>query len=187
MRHSLLQACASVLFAALAPAASAAVLTFDDIGTDGAIPANYGGLDWSLDGWSVFAETQAPYTPHSGSYRAATNFGADDAASAVGFLTPGRFDGAWFSGLSGATVTFRLYLGDALVATSATLDPTDVPAFLASGYAGLVDRVVVASPEHASFAMDDFTYSAPVPEPAEFALVLTGLAALGLHRARRPR
>lgn len=183
---------AAVAFAASvvlsASASAATVLSFDDIGADGAIPVNYGGLDWSAGGWSVFGIEQAPFTPHSGDYRAFSDFQPDPVeapSAAIGFLSPAQFEGAWFSGLEGATVSFQMYLGGSLVATSATLDPTATPSFLASGYAGLVDRVVIVSPGQGSFAMDDFMY-APVPEPQNYALLLGGLAAIGaVRRVRR--
>lgn len=180
----------AALAAALAlagPLAGATVLGFDDIGADGAVPLNYGGLDWSAAGWSVFAGEQAPYTAHSGSFRAATGWGVDDAASEVRFAKPTVFDGAWFAGLGGATVRFDLYLGGQLVASSATLDPDATPRFLASGWAGAVDAVRVASPWHASFVMDDFSFqgpAGPVPEPQAALLLAAGLAVLQLARRR---
>jgi hypothetical protein len=175
--------------ASLSSLASATVLTFDDLSHDTSevlnVPVNYGGLDWSAAGWSVFGLEQAPYTPASGDWRAVTQWGADDAASTIRFNAPSIFEGAWFSGLDGATVTFQMYLGNTLVATSSTLNPSAAPAFLSSGYAGQIDRLVISSPEHASFAMDDFTFSAAVPEPQTYALLLAGIGALGLLARRR--
>lgn len=167
-------------------AADTTVLGFDDIGSAGALPASYGGLDWSGSSWLVFDGPQAPYTPHSGDWRVATDFGSSDAASAVRFLEPSVFVGAWFSGFSDATVTVQMYLGGALVATSPTLAPAEAPSFLASGYAGLVDRLVFVSPQQAFYAMDDFTFNAsPVPEPQAWLMLGAGLAALRLRARRR--
>jgi hypothetical protein len=181
---------ASAAIATFAPLAGATVLGFEDIGTHGFVPANYGGLDWSSAGWIAFGDPQAPYTAHAGDWRVATDFGSSDAQSTIRFTTPSIFEGAWFSGYGEATVSFELYAAGQLVANSATLAPGVTPAFLASGYAGLVDAVVVASPMQAFYALDDFTFTgatAAVPEPQSWALLAGGLGIVALlaHRRRR--
>jgi len=165
--------------------AQTTVLSFDDLTETGPMPAAYGGVDWAGSSWLAFGVEQAPYTAHSGTWQAATDFGSDNAASTIRFVAPSVFEGAWFSGYSDATVTVQMYLDHALVATSATLAPSAVPAFLASGYAGLVDQLVFVSPQQAFYAMDDFTFQAgAVPEPGSWLLMGGGLALL-VHRARR--
>ena len=179
---------ASAVLALAAPFASADVLGFDDIGNTGVVPTNYGGLDWSSSSWIAFSGAQDPYAAHSGEGRVATDFGSSDADSTIRFLTASVFDGAWFSGYGDAAVTFELYLGGALVASSATLAPTGTAGFLASGYAGLVDAVVVSSPLQAFYAMDDFTFHAPVaavPEPQTWALMVAGLGIVFVARRQR--
>jgi opacity protein-like surface antigen len=185
MKKLALLFCTATALAALASPASATVLDFDDIGADGAVPLNYGGLDWSAGAWSVFGGDQAPYTAHSGSYRATTGFDATDAQTRIGFAAPATFQGAWFAGLDGATVSFELYLGGKLVATSATLDPGITPSFLSSGYAGLIDAVEISSPYQASYVMDDFSFTQAVPEPGSCALMLGGLGVVGFVLRRR--
>jgi len=179
---------AGAVLALGAPFASADVLGFDDIGSYGFLPTNYGGLDWSSSSWIAFGDAQDPYAAHSGDWRVSTDFGSSDADSTIRFLSASVFDGAWFSGYGDAAVTFELYLGGALVASSATLSPTGTASFLASGYSGLVDTVVVSSPLQAFYAMDDFTFHAPVaavPEPQTWALMLAGLGVVGFVRRQR--
>jgi hypothetical protein len=78
----------------------------------------------------------------------------------------------------------NLYDGETLVHTSAALNQTGVPTFLASGYGGLVDRVGVVG-YSGYFVMDDVTYNASgVPEPASIALIGGGLLLLGLLRRK---
>ena len=172
---------------ALSSNASATVLTFDDIPADDFVGASYGGLDWSAGDWFAFGAPQDPYAAHSGSMRVTSGFDDPDSATAIGLGEGRTFQGAWFAGLEGATVTFELYEHGTLVATSATLDPSGTPAWLSSGYAGRVDQVVVSSPYQGSFVMDDFTFSAAVPEPASAALMLAGLLAVAARRGRKRR
>ena len=186
MHHKLRAALVGGVLSVAASLAGATVLSFDDIGVEGTVPDAYGGLDWSAAGWTAFSTEQEPYTAHSGSGRAATGWGADDAASLIRFVAPATFQGAWMAGVAGATVSFQLYAGGQLVATSATLDPSATPTFLPSGYAGLVDAVQVHSPAHAYFVMDDFSFTTAVPEPQSVLLMVLGLALLsGLARARQ--
>jgi hypothetical protein len=174
----------TVLTAAAVPAAMATVLSFDDV-ADGVLPVSYGGLDWSAAGWTAFATPAAPYTAHSGAGRIATGFMADDASSMIRFAQTATFDGAYFAGLGGAVLSFELYLGGQKVHSSATLDPSATPSFLASGYAGWVDGVRVKSANHGEFVMDDFSFTQAVPEPQSYALLLAGLLAVGVATRRQ--
>ncbi len=186
--RSLAAGAAVAALASFAPMASATVLNFDDIGSYGFVPAGYGGLDWSASSWIAFSGEQAPFTPHSGTWRIATDFGSNDAASTIRFAKPSVFNGAWFSGYDDSSVSFLLYLGGKLVASSSTLSTSITPAFLASGYAGLADVVVVASGQQANYALDDFSFNevAPaVPEPATWALMFAGLGVVAALARRR--
>lgn len=182
---------ALALLAPLASAAVSTVLTFDDLGDYGQMPSNYGGLDWSAGGWWYYTVDNEPYTPASGTGRVTLDWyesgdaAAAVASTAVGFAAPVVFDGAYFAGLSGAKVSFDLYLDGSKVWSSATLDPSAVPTFLASGYAGLVDKVVVNGPALYAVVMDDFSFTAAVPEPGSVPLMLAGLAGVGLIVRRR--
>lgn len=170
--------------------ASAAVLSFDDIvGPSGfeAVPASYGGLDWSGSNWSVMTTPESPFTAHSGDGRIAMGWDGTDASSTIRFLAPTVFEGAWFAGYGEATVRFDLYLAGVLVGSSEQLGLSDTPAFLASGWSGAIDAVVVSSNLHAFYVMDDFSFqdASEVPEPATLALVLAGLGLAGAARRRR--
>lgn len=192
--HAILRSCAlSAALALCAPFASATVLNFDDIvGPDGfaAVPGNYGGLDWSASGLSVFTSAQAPFTAHSGQGRVTTDWiDGGPAASTIRFLAPTLFDGAWFSGYGDSSVRFDLYLGGQFVASSAALQLSASPAFLDAGWRSAIDTIVVSSGAQASYVMDDLSFgpAAQVPEPGSLALVLAGCGLAGAVRRRAGR
>jgi hypothetical protein len=193
MRLNFRNFAASVAIALCAPFASATVLTFDDIvGADGfaSVPGNYGGLDWSSSGLSVFTGEQAPFTAHSGQGRVTTDWiDGGPIASTIRFRSPTIFGGAWFSGYSDSSVRFDLYANGLLVASSTAMQLSESPAFLAAGWNSAIDTIVVSSSFQASYVMDDlsFTSAAPVPEPGSLALMLAGLGLTGVVLLRRSR
>ena len=89
------------------------------------------------------------------------------------------------AGYDDVSVTFELYDHGKNVATSSTLTTSATPAWLASGYAGEVDEVIVSSDSQDDFVMDDFTFAAAVPEPGSPALIAGGLLVLAAVARRR--
>lgn len=170
--------------------AGATVVTFDDLGgPDGApVPAVYAGIEWDPGWYQVVSDIPA-FPPHSPPVRIASEFGT----SGFNFIGGDRiFDGAWFAGLF--SVEFQLYDDGILVHLSAPLQLLGDGSveFLASGYSGEVDRVVVVGFPN-GFVMDDVTYGGggidppppgEVPEPGAPALMLAGMLAAGALRVR---
>jgi hypothetical protein len=150
------------------------------------IGATYAGLSWHPGVWEV--ETQSdPYNAHSGT-KIAFFFGGIALDSKISFATASEFDGAYFSGRDFANLVVHLYLAGSEVFTSAVIHPTATSTLYANGYTGAVDAVSFSSGPGFFWVMDDFMYSplvAAVPEPETYALMLAGVALIGLRRRRR--
>jgi hypothetical protein len=159
--------------------AKAAIVTFDDI-PQGWVPDGYGDINW---GGIWYKDTNFPpaYAPHSPPGLVYVYW--PNSAAPFSFPSPVEFEGAWFSGYW--SLYYDLYLDGVNVATSDTLSLSATPTFLGSGYAGLVDKVVV----HGSaqyYVMDDVTYAPDVPEPTTLIIwSLLGALAIGLGWWRR--
>lgn len=183
--------CASVV--------QAATLSFEDLNPSPAsydlMPSTYNGFNFT--GWFFGPDTL--YTPGSGVIDLFTDYAdpsdpfayvVTNSNNQISSSTAFVFDGATFSGYSGAT--FELWFGGSLVHTSTTLpDSPDanpyLPTFLASGYGGLVDKVVVSAVQ-GYYSMDDFTFqvaSSSVPEPSTIALVMLSLLGIGMTPKKR--
>ena len=175
--------------------APAAVLSFDDLPAgDAFFVADYQGFsfgsnDIATNAWFHSDQSSPFYQPSSGSKFIATDVSlytgellapTQAIRSAVDFV----FDGAFLSGFD--TVRYELYLDDMLVHSSAeSAALTSLPLFVASGYTGWVDAVVVRGTQ-GFFALDDFTYNShqSVPAPGSLALALVG-GLLGAAITRR--
>lgn len=166
---------------ALAAGASADVINFDDLFGQGPMQDGYGGVaDWHSGGWYYYDWDQPPYNPHSGKTRLYSTVGGNEFTFAHDVV----LDGAWFSGNGTQNgfppISWSLYYKGNLVHTSNTLDCSDIPTYMPTGYNGLVDRVQVNGTTD-FFVMDDLTYN--VPGPASVSLL--GLAGLAAGRRRR--
>jgi hypothetical protein len=166
------------------------VLTFDDIVvpqfTVVPMPPGYGGVNWP-NNMGIWSDVQPPYNPQTPPNRVLFNFNdeAGFAESLVTFIGGTKiFDGAYFSGSN--NVQFNLYNGASLVGISSVLNlgPNGSgPTFLASGYAGPVDKVGIVG-NRSLFAMDNFTFE-QVPEPS--ILFLLGIGAISLLGYRKAK
>lgn len=195
------------MVASFAPAASAVVLTFDDLVSNIFFSADYQGFrfgnnvaatnDWFVD------PGPSPLYPRA------------SVATAIGFnpLVPvGNIDqlesmpitmangadfflaGAFFSGYATdsiggtALVSFKLYNNNALVGTTGTLTPNHVAAvFLSTGAlaAIAIDAFTVVGPAP-YFLMDNLNVT-PVPEPATFGMMALGLVGMGAMVRRQKK
>ena len=186
MKRSLLLAVTILALASLAMAGTT-VCDFETIGSGGTVPDGYCNITWG-GVWGYYSGFQPPYNPHSGEFRTyepVTGAGEDSFT----LNSPAVFDGAWFSGYPSATVYFNLYdASNNLLWTSASLDPSDIPTWLASGYSGVGSKVGVYSANQDFYVMDDVTYGTATPEPGTIALLATGaLGAIGTLRRRFQR
>ncbi len=205
MNRTLQKLAAAAALACLLPAATANELTFDDLTGTVGFTAPYQGVVftytqgprgagcncagswyWSDDNSGIAPYYKSPFTSLSTDYeliRGSYFYGESLPITSVS--GPIRFDGAWFTSIFEIEIRFHLYYQGTRVANSAYLIlPSDVPAvFLASGYAGPVDKITVEGYQ-GYFAMDNFSY-APVPEPASYAMLIAGLGGLGMMARRR--
>lgn len=170
----------ALVFLGAANAASATVLTFDDLTGVGEVPTNYQGFTWT--GWSYLDTEEPPFTPASGTIKAFVDVTANSMTSTTAFV----FNGSFISGFAGEdTVQYLLYNNNELVFSSAIFDNlSDTPTYFASGYNGLVNKVVYQSP-NGFYSVDNVTYNATVvPEPESISLMLAGLGVTGWMRRR---
>lgn len=191
----------AIALAGGAIAASASVLTFDDlVGGAQVFSSAYAGFIfdqswfWSDDNTVCDAGgTCTPYTWYKSAFTSVSTLVVDapdpTESGPISASAPFVFNGAWFtSGADGIEIDFNLYLGGALVHSTpgASLNFGDPSTYFASNYSGLVDQVRVVAYQ-GFYALDNFEFErvgAPVPEPASAVLALAAIGALALGRRR---
>lgn len=193
---------AAVAVAAIAAPARATLVTFDDLpGNFPAIANGYNGLDWSN-----FVTVAGANTPLSG-YPAAVvsapivalnSYGlAASISSASAFrLTSAYLTAAWNVGLTvrvdgtlGGNPVYTQYLNPSVLSSTQFIfnsAPVDSVAFLSYGGTPHPPYEITGAGEQ--FIMDNlqFTLGAgPIPEPASWALMVTGFGLVGATLRRR--
>lgn len=179
---------------AMASAANAdVVINFDDLTGYAEIPTLYAGIDWQGN-FVYYDDPQDPFNPSSGNTRIFGDYddfpccGVSSMAFKVGAGT--IFNGAFLAGAGVGTVTFELYNGGSLVATSASAVTTSTPTFLSSGYAGAIDEVRIIA-DNGYWVADDLTFetlnglTGGIPEPSTWALLIAGFGGAGAMLRRR--
>jgi PEP-CTERM motif len=182
-------------------AASAAVLTFDDLTPTSSyanVPNGYGGLDWTNMGYlnsgsSIYTGSGYDLGRVSGDYVAFNKGGMTAQISDGSFdFNDAYFTAAWNNGLN---IHAQGLLGGTLVYDVTFQVDYDNPYWLNANFIG-IDELVFDSYGGTNiglngigtqFAMDNFTYneSAPVPEPATMLLLGAGL--IGLAAVNRKK
>jgi hypothetical protein len=165
--------------------ARAEVLTFDELTGQGTMPSPYqSSIIWEEGVWSFYDQIQPPYAAKSVSTRL---YSLTDMTPSWDFTTPVVYLGSWFAGYADATVRMDLYLGGLLKATTGPFSPGETPAFLATDYGGLIDRVVITTPGPDFWVMDDLNFesASPVAEPPSAWYLAVAFGALFLLAGMR--
>lgn len=176
---------AALGFAAVMASAQATVVTFDDVSIDdwsGSTYGSYGGAS-SWVGGHLLSRDNAIFGTWGQFLRGLE--------IAVTFDSPIVFDGTQYVGEGTLGFSsYQLYYEGDLVYEGPALGGAGhsyVNIWLASGYSGPVDKVVLMG-MYDGIEINNFTYhAAPVPEPESMAMLLSGLGLMGMIARRRTR
>lgn len=162
MKKALITLGAGIALAVSGLASAQTIIDFDDLVGSGPVPPGYGDIaNWGT--WRYYDWAQPPYNPNSPPVRIYEQVGFP------GRITFGQdlvLEGAWFAGHGTSRgflpIHFELYLDGQLVHTSGQidLDSSGTPTWLATGYDGPVDEIVVSG-SSGYFVMDDMTFGEP--------------------------
>lgn len=158
------------------------VVTFEDVAHLGTVLDGYQGIS----GWSSLGSvTESSYGTGIGKYY----FHAQSAEGLSFDSGPVVFDGMYYNAWStaGSIPSYDLFYQGNLVFTGYvdTNNQPDGLYWLASGYSGKIDRIgFYAGGDGVAF--DNFTFTTTaVPEPLTSAMLLSGLALVGVSVARK--
>jgi hypothetical protein len=173
------------------PASAAKVLVdFETLSGSGVLQDGYGGVRWNND-FSYADEVPPLYNATSGLKVAFNNYvksvPGTRADVSFNFEAPVMFEGAWFSGRQ-SELEFQFLKGGQLLATS-TLGINENPTQLVGPNIG-IDQVVISGIS-GFWVMDDLAFdtqlASAVPEPASWAMMISGFGMIGvaMRSARR--
>ncbi len=181
---------AGVVVAALATTAagaSAATFDFESVAppafTGTVVPDGYAGATWT--GLVLRRTTDSGLAGAGFILNGTTMALGTDTAPSITFAAPTVYGGALVgnSAVGGSTVSYDLYLGATLAASSGAIGFN--AAFLPSVYSGAIDKIVFHVAGSNRFSFDDLQATAAVPEAQTAWMLMAGLAGVaGLVRRR---
>ena len=183
----------SALFLTLALAfsmssANAAVLNFDDVATDyyQQIDNGYHGFDW--DNMYIINKNAHPDSGYDHGTVSLQNTAFNGFGSPSSMFSSQAFDfnGAYFTAAweNGLHINLVGLLNGVEKYSTQLIANTAGPVWYTANFQG-IDTLAFSTNENSHFAMDNFTYNEPVPEPSSMVLGLMGISSLlGLRKKK---